>query len=93
MKKHRIATPTVVIIIISHLPSILNFEVRLHAWSNTDYYRKILIQMIQWNLENPTLNWSHNYMSFQIAIYRISDVSECNQIIDDVKVLDCGGSM
>ena len=56
-----------------------------------------MFQMIQWNLDNPTLNWSHNHMSdyrgFHSVIYKISDVSECDQIIDDVKELDYGGSM
>ena len=34
-----------------------------------------------------------DYRCFQGAIYIFSNVSECNQIIDDVKVLDYGGSM
>ena len=33
------------------------------------------------------------YRGFHSAIYRFSDMSECDHIIDDVKLLNCEGSM
>ena len=34
-----------------------------------------------------------DHRGFHSAIYRFSDMSECDQIIDDVKLLNYGGSM